>query len=408
MASVKEQIETNYGERQAHESSLGEQKLPRQILTEERFRKWMAENRVGWRLIGRTVGSKDKFDVIPPCGHTWSATISNIKSFGCAICSGKKIALENCLATTSPHLMKEWHATKNQITPYEITKSSPRKVWWFCKKCTEVWLDSPNHRTNRGSGCPYCSCNRLGRFNNLQARFPELAKEWHPTKNGKLKPDEVFPGTLKKVWWRYQCGHEGFQRIHGRAMSKKGCHLCGGSFPKTQEEYCEEVQELYRGAIKVVERYVNDSTKILHECAIDQTHGQWLAKPSAILQNAVLCKKCNNLGHASKIERAWLDSLGIPDDDFHRQVPIKIGGRRFNFDGFDPKTKTVYEFLGDFWHGNPAKFDLDAFNRATKCKFGELLEKTMKKLRILRESGFTVIYIWEADFRDAISKKRGL
>jgi hypothetical protein len=31
---------------------------------------------------------------------------------------------------------------------------------------------------------------------------PELAKQWHPDKNGDLTPDDVLPGSNKKVWWR--------------------------------------------------------------------------------------------------------------------------------------------------------------------------------------------------------------
>ena len=30
---------------------------------------------------------------------------------------------------------------------------------------------------------------------------PELAKEWHPTKNGSLEPTDLTLGSNKKVWW---------------------------------------------------------------------------------------------------------------------------------------------------------------------------------------------------------------
>ena len=42
----------------------------------------------------------------------------------------------------------------------------------------------------------------------LAYRFPELAKEWHPTKNGDLTPFDVTCGSGKKVWWFGECGHE--------------------------------------------------------------------------------------------------------------------------------------------------------------------------------------------------------
>ena len=37
--------------------------------------------------------------------------------------------------------------------------------------------------------------------NNLKLFFPEIAKEWHPTKNGDLKPEQVSKASGKKIWW---------------------------------------------------------------------------------------------------------------------------------------------------------------------------------------------------------------
>jgi hypothetical protein len=31
--------------------------------------------------------------------------------------------------------------------------------------------------------------------------IPHLVKEWHPTKNGDLTPDDFTHGSNKKVWW---------------------------------------------------------------------------------------------------------------------------------------------------------------------------------------------------------------
>ena len=37
---------------------------------------------------------------------------------------------------------------------------------------------------------------------------PDLAKQWHPTKNGTLTPADVTLHSGKKVWWMYDKGHE--------------------------------------------------------------------------------------------------------------------------------------------------------------------------------------------------------
>ena len=37
--------------------------------------------------------------------------------------------------------------------------------------------------------------------NSLAAKRPELAAEWHPTKNGDLTPDKVAAYSNNKAWW---------------------------------------------------------------------------------------------------------------------------------------------------------------------------------------------------------------
>ena len=45
--------------------------------------------------------------------------------------------------------------------------------------------------------------------NSLQDLYPNVAKEWHPTKNGLLKPDNFNAGSEYKAWWLCTtCGYE--------------------------------------------------------------------------------------------------------------------------------------------------------------------------------------------------------
>ena len=49
---------------------------------------------------------------------------------------------------------------------------------------------------------------KLTKDYNLAALYPDIAKEWHPTKNGDLTVDNVTPKSNKKVWWICSKGHE--------------------------------------------------------------------------------------------------------------------------------------------------------------------------------------------------------
>ena len=46
------------------------------------------------------------------------------------------------------------------------------------------------------------------KLKSLQDEFPEIAKQWHPTRNNNLSPSEVLFRTVKKVWWKCDEGHE--------------------------------------------------------------------------------------------------------------------------------------------------------------------------------------------------------
>ncbi|NNL75984.1 MAG: zinc-ribbon domain-containing protein [Desulfobacterales bacterium] len=60
---------------------------------------------------------------------------------------------------------------------------------------------------------------------NLFELKPNLVKEWHPTKNGTLKPSDVTPGSGKKVWWICEAGHEWQAVIYSRSRGS-GCRFC--------------------------------------------------------------------------------------------------------------------------------------------------------------------------------------
>jgi len=67
-------------------------------------------------------------------------------------------------------------------------------------------------------------------------------------------------------------------------------------------------------------------------------------------------------------------------------------------DGYDKTTNTVYEFWGDFWHGNPDVYNPDNINPRNKLSYGALYEQTITKIKIIKQSGYNLIQIWENDF----------
>ena len=61
----------------------------------------------------------------------------------------------------------------------------------------------------------------------LSITHPQLAAEWHPTKNGELRAENVTAGSSKKVWWRCVRGHE-WQATIAHRTDGQGCRKCSG------------------------------------------------------------------------------------------------------------------------------------------------------------------------------------
>lgn len=61
---------------------------------------------------------------------------------------------------------------------------------------------------------------------NLEAQFPDLARQWHPTRNDSLRACDVRPKSKKKVWWRCTSdpAHEWVAAVNARHVA--GCPHC--------------------------------------------------------------------------------------------------------------------------------------------------------------------------------------
>jgi hypothetical protein len=64
----------------------------------------------------------------------------------------------------------------------------------------------------------------------LARRFPAVAAQWHPTKNGELTPDRVVAASGKRVWWKCPKGpdHEWEARVieRTRLRARGKCPFC--------------------------------------------------------------------------------------------------------------------------------------------------------------------------------------
>lgn len=206
----------------------------------------------------------------------------------------------------SKKLAKEWHPTKNgKITPRDIPKSSHAIVWWKCLKGTDHEWQTPVANRGRGgsgkSGCPFCRNLQLSVTNCLAEKAPEIAKEWHPTKNGKLTSKDVVAGGRDKYWWKCQRDkdHEWQANIYGR-IDGEGCPYC--SHKRVSKDNCLNKEFAYLAAQLHPTKNGNltgdaiaaqSSKKIWWKCEKGPDH-EWLATPANRTGRGSGCPACYN------------------------------------------------------------------------------------------------------------------
>lgn len=147
---------------------------------------------------------------------SWHARIKDrADGHKCPYLTGNKVWRGfNDLVTTHPELAAQWHHVRNKdLKPEDVSAGSNKKVWWLLpyddketgKHFDFEWEAAISCRVN-GSECPYLTSQAVWKgFNDLATTHPELAAQWHPDKNGNLKPEHVSAGSGKKVWWLLLC-----------------------------------------------------------------------------------------------------------------------------------------------------------------------------------------------------------
>ncbi len=291
---------------------------------------------------------------------------------------------------TTSQFIKEAKEIHDNLYDYSLTeyKGACKKVQIICKK-HGAFLQRADHHLHHGC----FKCNGFVRSNTKQ--FISKALEKHGNLYG-YKQVVYIDAAFTKVKIMC-CIHGIFEQTPDNHIHGKGCPKCGiisaaNKRALSKEEFIKKASVVHNNkfSYSLVE-YKNNNSKINIICPI---HGIFQQKPGKHLQGDG-CKKC--CGSISKPETKWLDELSIPNE--YRQYPITINNTRYKVDGFDLVSNTIYEFLGDFWHGNPKKFDPLDIHPLIQKTYGKLYKTAMNKIRLFEQNGYKVNYIRESDYK---------
>ena len=161
-------------------------------------------------------------------GHDYeTAPAYRAAGHGCHYCTGQKVDPARSLAALHPDIAELWHPDRNgDLTAADVMPGSKKKVWWRCPNGHDY--DGAIASRTRGAGCRYCSNRARSSTNTMDIARPDLAAQWHPTKNGDLGPQDVVPGTARRIWWICEHGHDWQVSGDNRVRQNTGCPVCSG------------------------------------------------------------------------------------------------------------------------------------------------------------------------------------
>ncbi len=268
-------------------------------------------NKIVWWLL-----SYDDPITMKHFDFEWSASINSrvTQNLGCPYLSGKAVWQGfNDLATKEPEIAKEWHPTKNgNLTPRDVTALSNKNVWWFLPYYDQEtgehynfeWRNSVHNRVSKAEGCPFLTGRAVWPgYNDLVTKEPDVAAQWHPTKNGELRPADVTVSSNKVVWWL--CFFEDIstgkshvfewkESIVDRVKHKNGCPYLTG------HRVWPGYNDIFSTVPYLQEEWDYEKNKGLNPCSVtaySHKKAWWKCDKCGKSWRAVICSRTMGCGH---------------------------------------------------------------------------------------------------------------
>ena len=190
------------------------------------------------------------------------------------------------MSKSHPHLVDSFDKDRNGCAASEAYEE---RLWWRCPNSDDhLWEASVAHRA-AGRGCPFCAGQRTSSTNSLQTIHPNIAAQWHPTRNGDLTPADVTFGSNRRVWW--QCpiadDHTWDATVSERRRGS-GCPYCAGhkvaasnSLRTTHPDAASQWHPTRNGALTPDDVTFGTNQQAWWQCPIADDH-TWQARISQL------------------------------------------------------------------------------------------------------------------------------
>lgn len=288
----------------------------------------------------------------------------------------------------------EWKTEcSEKLKTFEILsefKGMSKKITLKCLICGHIFEISPyDFKRKKTRGCKICD-------NNKRRRDKEEFIQSLKTKNKHF--DDIIIGEYKSKREKIDvtCKICGKTHKYLPVSLESGCWCpnCKRGRLKTQEEFVSDLQKVHGNMISVVDKYIDDSTKIHFKC--NKCGYVWYQKPRPIL-NGHGCPKCK----MKHLERDIQEILKYETVEFQKQFEwLKYKGNLL-LDFYLPKYNIAIECQGE-QHFKPVDFGGKG-KEWTNNKFEQGLIRDSIKKKLCEENGIRVIYYTSKKNLDEIS-----
>ena len=248
----------------------------------------------------------------------------------------------------------------------------------------------------------------------------ELKKGFFPHKFSKLE-NLHYEGKIPEMKY--------FEPQHMSKDKKKECESWhveqvkeGKSWNFQQEmlSYCKsDVQLLREGCLKFAQDTKNEAGfNPLTQCITIASTCHYFWHNYQMQPKTIAVEPVNGWSgskvNQSKVALQWLylEDLKLGGNRINHvrnggEQVLQVKGGKVTVDGYDPVTKTVFEFQGCEYHGctkcKPRGRHLKTFHHTDRT-IEEIFQVTQRKIDLLKQAGFNVIEKWECNFKKELKQ----
>ena len=251
------------------------------------------------------------------------------------------------IAELKAKLAPRWNTRRNGNQEIDFLPFDNKIHFWWKGECGHEWKRTIEEQII-DQECPYCNEQLvLPGYNDYQTIHPYASMDWHPTKNGKLTPQDITKYYPNNVWWKCRYGHEWQSTPFERLKRRGSCPYCSNKkllkgfndFAAKQPELVEEWYWEKNEGLSPHNIMFNYSEKaVWWKCKKDARH-VWQATPEERYHNTQ-CPYCSG-----EIALTGYDDLAT----LHPEIAVEWHPYKNNEKKYTPETLPLGKKFRFWW-----------------------------------------------------------